>query len=98
MKLQDWLSFAGDADRPDAHYLGITPVAAYRLTERWFALADSEAKVDWQQNQHTSCKSGILIGYMFSRRIGAWVKGEIPWGQYREGDWILKASVFLTRY
>lgn len=98
LKLQDWLSFAGDADREDVHYLAITPTVVYRLTRRWFALADSEVKVDWQRNQHTSCISGIEIGYMFSRRVGAWVKGEIPWGQYREGDWILKATVFLTRY
>jgi hypothetical protein len=98
LKLQDWLSVAGDADRPDAHYLTVTPAVVYRLTRRWFALVDSEAKVDWERNQHTSCRSGIEIGYMFSNRIGAWVKGEIPWGQYREGDWILKASVLFTRY
>jgi len=68
---------------------GLTPTVVYRLTRRWFALADSEVKVDWQCNRHTSCISGIEIGYMFSRRVGALVKGEIPWGQYREGDWFL---------
>jgi hypothetical protein len=98
LKVQDWLSFAGDGDREDVHFLTIQPTLVYRLTRRFFALVDSEAKVDWERNEQTSCKSGILIGRMFSPRIGAWVKGEVPWGQYREGDWILKATVFLTRY
>ncbi|MEW6440087.1 MAG: hypothetical protein AB1640_04050 [bacterium] len=98
VKLQDWVSFAGDDEREDVHDFTVTPTALYRLTRRWFVLADSEAKVDWLESHHTSCKSGLEIGYMFSKRLGAWIKGEIPWGQFREGDWILRATVFFTRY
>jgi hypothetical protein len=98
VKFQDFVSVAGDANRPDINYLLITPTILWRLTREWWIVADSESRTDWEHGNTTSFKSGLQIGKMLSPRFGMWVKSEIPWGPNRLGSWTLKVTAFWTRY
>jgi len=98
VKVQDFISVAGDADRPDIHYLLITPTILWRLTRFWWIVADSESRTDWEHGDTTSFRSGFQIGRMITPRFGIWVKSEIPWGPHRLGSWTLKLTAFWTRY
>jgi len=97
VKFQDFISFAGDSERPDVHYFTVTGTFLYRTSKRWWIVVDSETNTNWKNSGTTWFKSGLLLGRMVSPRVGAWVKVEIPYGDYRVGEWILKASVFRTR-
>jgi hypothetical protein len=94
IKIQNFASFAGQNDRADIHYMTVNPFLAMRINENWWVGADTETKVNWEQNNQRSYKSGIFILKMWTRRFGTWVKPEIPWGSHREGDWTVKASLF----
>lgn len=94
VKIQDTASFAGQSDRADIHYMTVTPVLLMKLSERWWAGADTEAKVNWERDNQESFKSGIFLLRMWTKGFGTWVKPEIHWGPNREGDWAVKASFF----
>jgi hypothetical protein len=94
VKVQDYVSFAGQDDRADIHYMTVQPVLVMRLHDKWWAGVDSEAKVNWEQDSRWSYKSGFYILRMWTKSFGTWVKPEIPWGPNQEADWILKASFF----
>ena len=98
VKVQDWISFAGDSGRPDVHYLTVTPTFLWRVAKAWWMLVDGESYTDWEMNDQTSFKAGFLIGHMLTPTIGVSLKAEFPFGGHRQGDWILKAVLFLTRY
>lgn len=98
IKFQDYISFAGNADRQDVHYFSISPVYLRRIKKRFWTVVDTEMKTNWLDHGHTWFKSGLLAGTMLSPRIGIWVQGEVPYGQYRQADWVLKASLFVTKF
>jgi hypothetical protein len=98
LKIQDWISFAGSPGRPDTHFLMVTPTFLWRVTKLWYVLADGESLTDWEKDGRTSYKGGFLLGVMLSRRAGISLKAEIPFGEYRQGNWNLKSVFFLTRY
>lgn len=98
LKIQDWFSFAGQSNRQKVHYLTVTGVILRRISKQWWALLDTESNTDWLKDGHTWYKTGILLGIMFSNRVGLSLKGEIPFGQYRPGDWTIKGGLFLTRF
>lgn len=95
VKVQDFISFAGDDRRPNIHFLLTTPTVLYRLTPRWWILVDTESKTNWERDDRTSFRSGFAVGYTFNRRVTAWIKPEVPWGGNREGDWALKIALVL---
>lgn len=97
LKIQDWISFAGSPERPDVHYLTVTPTFLWRVTKRWYVLADGESLIDWEKDGQTRYKAGFLLGVMPWRRAGISLKAEIPFGAQRQGDWILKSVFYLTR-
>ena len=98
VKIQDWISFAGSPGRPDLHYLTVTPTFLWRLTKRWYVLADGESLTNWERDGRTSTKGGFLLGLMLSRRTGISLKAEIPFGANRLGDWTVKSVFFATKY
>jgi hypothetical protein len=94
VKVQDYISFAGQSDRADIHYMTVQPFVAVKLSDRWWVGADTEVKINWERDNQESCKSGVILLRMWTKSFGTWVKPEIPWGPNREGDWNLKASFF----
>ncbi|HOD36386.1 MAG TPA: hypothetical protein PLR20_10000 [Syntrophales bacterium] len=94
VKVQDYISFAGQDDRADIHYMTVQPFLIMKLSDKWWAGADSEAKINWEQDNRKSYKSGVILLRMWTKSFGTWVKPEFPWGSNREGDWNLKASFF----
>jgi len=98
IKFQDWFSFAGQSNRSTVHYLTVTGSILRRISKAWWGLLDAETNTDWMNDGRTWCKAGGLVGLMLSNRVGIWVKGEFPFGQYRPCDWIIKGSVFITRF
>ena len=97
VRFQDYLSFAGQGDRPDIHYFVTAPALMWRYTRKSWILLDSEAKTNWERGGTTSFRSGVQIGAMLNRHVGVWVKPEFPWGEHREGDWTLKFTLILAR-
>jgi len=91
IKIQDFISFAGDQDRSDFHYLQITPTVFWRLNRKYWILADTEATTNWKSDR-TALKSGLLFGRVLSKRFAFWVKPEIPWGSNRTGDLNIKCT------
>jgi hypothetical protein len=98
VKVQDWISFAGDGERPDVHYLTVTPTLLWRLSPRWWTLVDAESTSDWELGGQTSFRVGLLFGRMLSPRHGLSLKAELPFGGHRQTDWTLKAVFFATRF
>lgn len=90
VKLQEFVSFAGDSDRPDSNHLLTTPTLVYRVRPRWWILLDTEIKTDWERDNQLSFRTGFQLGRVLSPRFAIAVKPEIPWGRHREGDWALK--------
>ena len=98
IKFQDYVSFAGNPGRKNIHFFAITPTFLRRIKKRFWVVVDSESNTNWLANGQTWFKSGLLTGYMLTHRVGIWVKGEVPYGQYRQTDWMLKASLFVTKF
>ena len=98
IKCQDWFSFAGQSNRPAVHYLTVTALILRRISKQWWGMLDAESNTNWMNDGKTWFKAGGLVGWMVNNRVGVWVKGEIPFGQYRTADWAIKGSVFLTRF
>jgi hypothetical protein len=97
VKIQEFESFAGPSSRPDVSYLLITPTYLTRVAQRYWFLVDSESRTDWTRGSTTSYRSGLLVGTMFSPKVGLSLKAEVPWGNHRLGEWTLKATLFWTR-
>jgi len=97
LKLQDYISVAGDDDRADVHYFGATPTLVLIIKRRFWILLDTETKTDFEASADTSFKSSFQFGSMLTRWLGAWIRPEVPWGPHRVGDFYLKMSVFYVR-
>ena len=97
VKVQDYFSVAGDNDRPDLHYMTITPLLVWRLKGKpyWIQL-DAETQTDWKADAHTGYKTGFLFGRMLKRR-GAWIKVEVGMGPHRVQSLSIKTSIFKVR-
>ena len=98
IKCQDWFSFAGQSNKPAVHYLTVTGLILRRISKKWWGMIDAESNTDWMNDGKTWLKAGGLVGLMINNRVGVWIKGEIPFGQYRIDDWGIKASLFVTRF
>jgi hypothetical protein len=98
VKIQDNVSFAGDSDRPDVHYLLVTPTLLWRLSARWWTVVDFESNTDWERDAATWYKAGFLLGRMLSPRSGFSLKVEVPFGDERPFDIIVKAVFLRTRF
>lgn len=98
VKVQDWFSFAGDGDRPDVHYLTVTPTVLWRLSKRWWTLVDAESNTNWERNARTFGRGGLLFGYMVTPRLGLSLKYEAYFADPKAADWALKAVAFMTRF
>jgi len=98
VKVQDWISFAGDDERLDVHYLTVTPTVLWRIGRRWWTLVDAESTTNWKLDDQTSFRAGVSLGRMLSSRRGVSLKAELPFGGNRQTDWALKAVFFLTRF
>ncbi len=96
IKVQDYVSFAGQSDRADIHYMTVTPTYIVRLSSKWWVGADTEGKANWENSDKWSFKSGVYILRLWTRSFGTWVKPEIPWGPNREGDFNIKVSFFVN--
>jgi hypothetical protein len=98
VKVQDWVSFAGDEARPKVHYLTVTPTFLWRLGERWWTVVDAESNTNWEQDSQTSYRAGFLLGRMLSTRQGLSLKLELPFGGNQQMDWSLKVVYYVTRF
>lgn len=95
VKVQDYKSVAGAHDRPDLHYMTVTPLLVWRFkgTPYWTQL-DAETQTNWKADGHTGYKAGVLFGRMTKKRMGAWIKVEVGMGPYRVASLAIKTSLF----
>lgn len=70
IKFQNFVSVAGEDDRPDINYFLVTPTSLRRISRSWWIVVDSESKIDWERDNRTSFKSGLQVGKMMSPRVG----------------------------
>src|SRR5689334_189621 len=77
VKVQNFVSFAGDADRQNFNYLLVTPLWLHAIGQRWWVMLDSETKTNWEDEGRTGFKSGVQVGRAFRGRLGVWVKPEV---------------------
>ena len=96
-RIQDFVSVAGDDDRRDLHYLQVAPTIIKLLGTKRAVLFDTEAMADWERDGELSWKSGILFATRLGQRRAAWIKGEVPWGEHRRGDWTVRVSLAWRR-
>ena len=97
VKFHNFMSVAGDDRRPDANFLLITPTIIRTFSGRWWMLADSEAKTDWNEGGHTSAKSGLQLGKAVGQRFALWIKPEVWWGADPHGRWNMKFGLVWHR-
>lgn len=97
VKVQDYFSVVGDSNRPDLHYMTVTPLLVWRLKDKpyWIQL-DAETQTNWKADGHTGYKAGFLFGRMTKKR-GMWIKVEVGMGPYRVGTLAIKTSIFKVR-
>jgi hypothetical protein len=93
VKIQDYVSVAGDEARADIHAMTVTPTLLRSLGQRGFMLLDTESRTDWRDDGRTSWRSGVQMGRVINPGWGFWVKVEVPWGEHRMGDWTLRTSL-----
>lgn len=97
VKAQDYFSVAGAGDRPDLHYMTITPLLVWRLKGKPFWIqVDGETQTNWKADGHTGYKTGFLLGRMTKKR-GMWIKVEVGMGPYRVQSLAIKTSMFKVR-
>lgn len=96
-KFQNFFSYAGSETRADVNYLLITPTFLWRITRKNWIVLDAESKTNWESDHRTSYRVGLQLGRMFNRKVGVWVKPEIPFGANREGDWTMKFTLILAK-
>lgn len=96
LKIQDYVSVAGDAARPSVHFLLVTPTFIRTVGTRSWLLLDTETKTDWETDR-TDVKSGVQLGHMRPGSIGLWLKPEVTWAGDRRGDWNLKTGLVWYR-
>ena len=97
VKVQDSVSIAGDAARPDIHFLLVTPTLIHAVGRSAWVLVDSETKTDWRQDRRTGVKSGFQFGRVLPNGIALWVKPEAWWGHDRGGQWNVKTGIVWYR-
>jgi len=97
VKVQDFISIAGDEDRAETHFLLITPTLIRSIGRSSWVLIDSETKTDWRRDGRTGVKSGLQWGRIVKRGLGLWVKPEVWWGPNRDGQWNLKTGIVWYR-
>jgi hypothetical protein len=97
VKAQEYFSVAGDGDRPNLHYMTITPLLVWRFKGKpyWIQL-DGETQTDWKRDGDTGYKTGFLFGRMVKRR-GVWIKLEVGMGPNRVQSFSIKTSIFKVR-
>jgi hypothetical protein len=93
LKLQNFISVAGDDGRPSANYLLVTPTFIRAVGRVWWVLADAETKTNWREDGRTGVKSGLQVGRRIAPGVGLWLKPEVWWGPNREGTWNLKVGL-----
>jgi hypothetical protein len=96
LKVQDYVSVAGDDARPSVHFLLVTPTFIRSVGTRSWLLLDTEAKTDWETDR-TSVKSGLQLGHIRHGGIGLWLKPEVTWAGDRRGDWNVKTGLVWYR-
>jgi|1186.fasta_scaffold63887_2 hypothetical protein len=97
VKLQNFSSFAGDAQRPNYNFFLLTPTYVHTLSPRWWILLDGETKTDWERSNATSVKGGVQIGRAYGRRFSTWVKPEVTWVSNQDNQWNLKFGLVWFR-
>ncbi len=90
VRVHDFLSFAGDRERADVHYLLVTPTFVHLLGQRHWVLVDTETRTTWTDGGRTGVKSGLQLGARIAPSVGLWIKPEVWWGPNRSGQWNLK--------
>ena len=90
VKFQDFISVAGVGDRPDVHALFINPTLNYVPARRWLVQAEAESRTNWKNDNRTDFRVGFGAGRVMTRRLFLGIKGEVPIGTTRPGDWTLK--------
>ena len=95
LKVQDYISIAGDDARPPVHFLLVTPTFVRSFGGGSWVLLDLEAKTDWNRDT-TAFKSGVQFGRIFSG-VGVWVKPEVAFGGNQGGNWNLKTGFVWYR-
>ncbi|MDE3137172.1 MAG: hypothetical protein KGL59_11405 [Acidobacteriota bacterium] len=97
VKLQEYVSFAGNNQRPNINYFSTYPIFVWRFRHRWWTQLETESRTNFEKSSQTGFKSGVALGYMITRTKGVWVKPEIGWGKYRPYEFAVKNSVLSVR-
>jgi hypothetical protein len=97
VKFQGYSSFAGQSNRPDQHYMTVTPLLVWRTGKKWWIQIDSESKTDFERSCRSYGKSSFLVGRMVKNRVGIWIKSEVYYGGFREADFAIKTSIFRVK-
>jgi hypothetical protein len=48
---------------------------------------------DWERDGELHWKSGLLFATRLRHGRALWVKAEAPWGEHRNAEWTLRASI-----
>lgn len=90
VKVQDFISIAGVGDRPDIHTLGVNPALIFVPARRWWVPVEIESRTNWKNDNKTDYRVAFGVGRVIAPRFGLEVRGEIPFGGTRSGDWTIK--------
>lgn len=92
VKVQDFISIAGVGDRPNIHTLAVNPALIYVPARRWWVPIDVESRTNFKNQGKTDYRVGLGVGKVIAPRFGIEIRGEIPFGGTRPGDWTIKVA------
>jgi hypothetical protein len=92
VKVQDFISIAGVGDRPDVHTLGVNPALIYVPARRWWIPIEMESRTNWKNHHKTNYRVGFGLGRVVTSKFGLEIRGEVPFGGTRPGDWTIKVA------
>ncbi len=96
VRMQYFVSVAGGRNRPNVNYLVADPTLAFQVSRGAWAIVNTELKWDWRSDKGSGI-SGVQFGKMISRKMGIWIKPEIPWGAGRQTDFAVKVGLVRFR-
>lgn len=97
VKFQDYISVAGQRDRPDVNSLFVAPTLNYIPARRWLVQADAESRTNWKNGNRTDFRVGFGAGKVMTQKFFLGIKCEVPMGGTRPGDWTLKVTNIFYR-
>lgn len=94
--LKDYISFAGDADRPNINDLSFNVKTLYSWPKGWWTALDPTLKVNFQNDNKRTLILYSEGGKMLNENVSAWVRPGIHVAGEERMNWSVEVGIRYT--